>query len=89
MGKDSDVYVQINAININVLSNCAGVFSGSNNQPLWSSNSKNNMGFGREFGNSNSSISIINAVFDNDMEDLTIWKKSGAGKGDNGEEGTS
>lgn len=70
-----NVDVRFNTININVISNCSGVFSGLNHQQFWSMNHKTNIGFGRIIGEMNISVNTFNLILDNDIVDFSRGEK--------------
>lgn len=72
--------IRFDAININVMSNCSGVFSGLNNQQLWRVNDKTNIGFGRIVGEMNNSVNTINVILDNDILDFSGNGKTSKGQ---------
>lgn len=61
-----------NTITANVLSTNSMISVGENNQPNWSSHSKNNTGVSGSNGFVNTTTGIINWIMDNDIVDTPI-----------------
>ncbi|SFJ15362.1 hypothetical protein [Thermoflavimicrobium dichotomicum] len=81
MGNTKMVHIQFNQIHVHLISNCSGIFVGSNTQMNWSSREKTNSGSGVICGDEISVLHNIHVVYDHDLYDMLNIKNENNNKG--------
>ncbi|WP_085524353.1 hypothetical protein [Tuberibacillus sp. Marseille-P3662] len=68
--------IHFDSINVNVIDTTSGIFTGTNHQMNWRTQSKTNSGFGTVEGQNNVIIKPVNTVIDPDTTDNPYYNNN-------------